>query len=175
MNTLFSPPSLSVGSSSPTVSLFRPWINTPQMKDVRTQWHHMHYGNLAVSGAGLLIVEATAVEPAGRISPNDLGLWNDELEELHRHDAGLYQHVFLHTRGPPDRTRGPQGIHCLPFLKGSWPPLPRRMAAGPCTRPPHCPLTLPRLCPWRSPRPISTACWKPCNRITRRSRGLQGH
>lgn len=41
-------------------------------------WHLMHYGQLAMSGAGLLIIEATAVEPEGRISPNDLGLWSDE-------------------------------------------------------------------------------------------------
>ena len=43
-------------------------------------WHTMHYGNLAVSGAGLVIVEATAVEAPGRISAQDLGLWNDEQE-----------------------------------------------------------------------------------------------
>lgn len=42
-----------------------------------TDWHLMHYGNLAQSGAGLLILEATAVEARGRISPYDLGLWND--------------------------------------------------------------------------------------------------
>ena len=47
-------------------------------------WHAMHYGNLAVSGVGLLIVEATAVEPAGRISPQDLGLWDDAQETAHK-------------------------------------------------------------------------------------------
>ncbi|WP_083387362.1 NADH:flavin oxidoreductase/NADH oxidase [Salinicola sp. MIT1003] len=40
-------------------------------------WHFMHLVNLAVSGAGLLILEATAVEPRGRVSPNCLGLWSD--------------------------------------------------------------------------------------------------
>lgn len=40
-------------------------------------WHVMHYGNLSVSGAGLVIVEATGVQDTGRISPNDLGLYND--------------------------------------------------------------------------------------------------
>ncbi len=43
-----------------------------------TSWHRIHLGQLAFSGAGLLILEATAVEPAGRISPGDLGLWDDE-------------------------------------------------------------------------------------------------
>ena len=41
-------------------------------------FHLMHYGNMAVSGAGLVILEATAVEPQGRISAYDLGLWSDE-------------------------------------------------------------------------------------------------
>ena len=40
-------------------------------------WHLMHLGTLAVSGAGMLCVEATAVEPQGRITPGDLGLWDD--------------------------------------------------------------------------------------------------
>lgn len=46
-----------------------------------TDWHVIHLGNLALSGAGLLILEATAVAPEGRISPDDLGLWSDETEE----------------------------------------------------------------------------------------------
>ncbi len=41
-------------------------------------WHLVHYGSRAVGGAGLIIVEATAVSPDGRITPYDLGLWNDE-------------------------------------------------------------------------------------------------
>jgi 2,4-dienoyl-CoA reductase-like NADH-dependent reductase (Old Yellow Enzyme family) len=45
-----------------------------------TDWHTIHLGNLALSGAGLLIIEATAVLPEGRISPDDLGLWSDETE-----------------------------------------------------------------------------------------------
>ena len=43
-------------------------------------WHHIHLGTLALSGAGLLVLEATAVEPRGRISHADLGLWNDDQE-----------------------------------------------------------------------------------------------
>lgn len=46
-----------------------------------TDWHVIHLGNLSLSGAGLLIIEATAVVPEGRISPDDLGLWSDETEE----------------------------------------------------------------------------------------------
>ncbi|WP_343550829.1 NADH:flavin oxidoreductase/NADH oxidase [Pantoea sp.] len=50
-----------------------------------SSWHQIHYGSLAMSGAGLLILEAVAVEPVGRISTGDLGLWDDETEAaLHR-------------------------------------------------------------------------------------------
>ncbi len=40
------------------------------------EWHLAHYGNLAMSGAGLMIIEATGVSPQGRISYGDLGLWD---------------------------------------------------------------------------------------------------
>jgi 2,4-dienoyl-CoA reductase-like NADH-dependent reductase (Old Yellow Enzyme family) len=48
---------------------------------VPTDWHLVHLGSRAVGGAGLVIVEATAVEPRGRISAQDLGLWNDAQAE----------------------------------------------------------------------------------------------
>lgn len=48
-------------------------------------WHFTHLGARAVGGAALVIAEATAVEPCGRISPNDLGLWEDaQIEPLAR-------------------------------------------------------------------------------------------
>ena len=43
-------------------------------------WHTMHYGKLAASGAGLVVVEATAVAPEGRITTRCLGLWSDAHE-----------------------------------------------------------------------------------------------
>jgi 2,4-dienoyl-CoA reductase-like NADH-dependent reductase (Old Yellow Enzyme family) len=45
-----------------------------------TAWHMVHLGGLALSGAGLLCLEATAVEPDGRITPGCLGLWDDATE-----------------------------------------------------------------------------------------------
>jgi 2,4-dienoyl-CoA reductase-like NADH-dependent reductase (Old Yellow Enzyme family) len=45
-----------------------------------TDWHLIHLGHLALSGAALLTIEATAVLPEGRISARDLGLWSDETE-----------------------------------------------------------------------------------------------
>jgi 2,4-dienoyl-CoA reductase-like NADH-dependent reductase (Old Yellow Enzyme family) len=43
-----------------------------------TNWHLVHLGSRAVGGAGLVMVEATAVSPQGRISPDDSGIWSDE-------------------------------------------------------------------------------------------------
>lgn len=50
-----------------------------------TDWHTMHWGNLLQSGAGLFIIEATAVSPDGRISAQDLGLWDDDTERAIAH------------------------------------------------------------------------------------------
>src|ERR1700679_1498069 len=43
-----------------------------------TDWHLVHLGSRAVGGAGLVMVEATAVSPEGRISPRDSGIWSNE-------------------------------------------------------------------------------------------------
>lgn len=52
-------------------------------------WHRVHYASRAVGGVGLIILEATAVVPEGRISYKDLGIWSDE------HVAGLKELVDL--------------------------------------------------------------------------------
>jgi 2,4-dienoyl-CoA reductase-like NADH-dependent reductase (Old Yellow Enzyme family) len=57
-------------------------------------WHLVHYGARASGGAGLIIMEATAVSPEGRITPGDLGLWSDD------HIQGLKGIVsFIHGQG----------------------------------------------------------------------------
>lgn len=43
-----------------------------------TDWHLVHLGSHAIGGAGLIVVEATAVSPEGRISPGDTGIWSDD-------------------------------------------------------------------------------------------------
>jgi 2,4-dienoyl-CoA reductase-like NADH-dependent reductase (Old Yellow Enzyme family) len=50
---------------------------------IPNEWHHVHYSQIARSGIGLVIVEATGVAPEGRITPNCLGLWNDTQKEAH--------------------------------------------------------------------------------------------
>ncbi|MGW5136343.1 NADH:flavin oxidoreductase/NADH oxidase [Streptomyces sp. NPDC004135] len=49
-----------------------------------TDWHFAHYAARATGGTGLIVVEATAVSPEGRISPYDLGIWNDTQVEAFR-------------------------------------------------------------------------------------------
>ena len=57
-------------------------------------WHLAHYGARAAGGAGLIIAEATAVLPEGRITPGDLGLWSDD------HIPGLRRITdFIHSQG----------------------------------------------------------------------------
>jgi 2,4-dienoyl-CoA reductase-like NADH-dependent reductase (Old Yellow Enzyme family) len=62
-----------------------------------TDWHRIHLGHLALSGAGLMFIEATAVAPEGRISPADLGLWSDDTEAAL---ADVLQSVRGHSRIP---------------------------------------------------------------------------
>lgn len=61
---------------------------------VAGDWHFAHYAARAAGGAGLVIVEATAVSPEGRISPADLGIWNDTQVEGLRRITG-----FLKSQG----------------------------------------------------------------------------
>ena len=58
-------------------------------------WHLVHLGSRAVGGAGLIIQEATAVSPEGRISPGDLGLWKDEHIEMMQRPIILSPHKVL--------------------------------------------------------------------------------
>lgn len=56
-------------------------------------WHLVHYGSRAVGGAALIIQEATAVSPEGRISPGDLGLYKEEhIEKLRQITSFIHQH-----------------------------------------------------------------------------------
>jgi 2,4-dienoyl-CoA reductase-like NADH-dependent reductase (Old Yellow Enzyme family) len=57
-------------------------------------WHFVHLGSRAVGGAGLVLTEATAVLPEGRISPQDLGIWSDEHIEMMSRIVS-----FIHEQG----------------------------------------------------------------------------
>ena len=55
-----------------------PMCQYSSINGVPTDWHLVHLGSRTVGGAGLILTEATAVSPEGRISPDDAGIWNEE-------------------------------------------------------------------------------------------------
>ena len=92
-------------------------------------WHLIHLGHLALSGAGLLILEATAVEAEGRITPGDLGLYSDANEEgLARVLAAVRAHssmpvaMQLGHAGRKASSRAPWegGAQIRPGEPGGW-------------------------------------------------------
>lgn len=90
-------------------------------------WHLVHLGSRAVGGAGLIITEATAVSPEGRISPDDLGLWKDEhIPFLQRITSFLKRHgavpgVQLAHAGRKASHHSPwKGGQALTTVEGAW-------------------------------------------------------
>ncbi len=93
-----------------------------------TDWHLVHLGSRAVGGAGLVMVEATAVEARGRISPEDLGLWSDaHTEPLARvarfvSEQGAVPGIQLAHAGRKASTFSPwRGAGAVPEAVGGWP------------------------------------------------------
>lgn len=92
-----------------------------------TDWHLVHLGSRAVGGAGLVFVEATAVEARGRISPQDMGLWNDEqIAPLARiasflREQGAVAGIQLAHAGRKASTYRPwSGEGTVPLEQGGW-------------------------------------------------------
>src|SRR5213082_1935146 len=92
-----------------------------------TDWHLVHLGSRAVGGAGLVLTEATAVLPEGRISPQDLGIWNDgHIEMLSRivrfiNEQGSIAGMQLAHAGRKASTRRPwEGSGAIPEAEGGW-------------------------------------------------------
>ena len=79
MSHLFSP--IRLGSLAlPNRIVVGPMCQYSAIHGDATDWHFVHLGSLAMSGAGLLVLEATAVEVPGRITHGCLGLYNDDNE-----------------------------------------------------------------------------------------------
>ncbi len=101
-----------------------------------TAWHHLHYPARAVGGVGLIIVEATAVEKRGVISPDDVGIWSDEhisglkkLTQAIKDNGAVAGIQIAHagrkagtsspwTGGKPLHTWTPVAPSALPFAEG---------------------------------------------------------
>ncbi len=83
MSVLFSP--LTIGSVTFRNRIFvAPMCQYSCCDGLPGNWHMVHLGSRAVGGAGLVMVEATAVSPQGRISPFDCGMWSDKHTEAFR-------------------------------------------------------------------------------------------
>lgn len=90
-------------------------------------WHLVHLGSRAVGGAALVMTEATAVSPEGRISPQDLGIWKDEHIERLRgitsfiHQQGAVAGIQLaHAGRKASHLRPWEGGGQLPSSGGGW-------------------------------------------------------
>ena len=79
MSALFQPLQIGALALSNRI-VVAPMCQYSAVDGTATDWHFIHLGHLALSGAGMLIVEATAVVPEGRITPGDLGLYSDANE-----------------------------------------------------------------------------------------------
>lgn len=77
MTNLFEPITLGTVSLSNRL-VIPPMCQYSAVDGLATDWHLIHVGSLALSGAGLLIMEATAIAEEGRITPDCLGLWRDD-------------------------------------------------------------------------------------------------
>lgn len=78
-SSLFSPLALK-GLTLPNRIVVSPMCQYSAAEGSASQWHRTHWGTLAGSGAALLLIEATAVEPEGRITYGDLGIYSDANE-----------------------------------------------------------------------------------------------
>lgn len=93
-----------------------------------SDWHFVHLGSRAVGGAGLVMTEATAVSPEGRISPSDLGIWKDEQIAGLRRIVGFIREqggeagIQLAHAGRKASVSEPwNGNHLIPEKDGGWP------------------------------------------------------
>ncbi|KAA9111176.1 NADH:flavin oxidoreductase/NADH oxidase [Microbacterium rhizomatis] len=83
MSILFSPLTLR-GVTARNRLWVAPMCQYSAVDGVPQEWHHTHLAQFASGGAGIVIAEATAVSPQGRISPEDVGIWNDAQREAWR-------------------------------------------------------------------------------------------
>jgi 2,4-dienoyl-CoA reductase-like NADH-dependent reductase (Old Yellow Enzyme family) len=130
MSFLFSPINLR-GLTLPNRIVVSPMCQYVAEEGRATTWHLIHLGTMAQSGAGLLCIEASAVEAEGRITAGDLGLWNDVTEAaLEPVLAAIRQHskirviIQLAHAGRKASSEVPwEGGRLVPMSAGGWVPV----------------------------------------------------
>jgi 2,4-dienoyl-CoA reductase-like NADH-dependent reductase (Old Yellow Enzyme family) len=126
MPNLFDPLSIR-GLTLPNRIVVSPMCEYSSTNGFANDWHLVHLGSRAVGGAGLVMTEATAVTPEGRISPHDLGIWSDDhIEFLGRvarfiHAQGSVAGIQLAHAGRKASTYRPSdGEGAVPEELGGW-------------------------------------------------------
>ncbi len=126
MSKLFSPFSLR-GVTFRNRVFVSPMCQYSSRDGFPTDWHLVHLGSRAVGGAGLVMMEATAVTPDGRISPDDMGIWSDEhaaaLARIARFvgEQGATPAIQLAHAGRKASTAAPwMGGGPMPIGEGGW-------------------------------------------------------
>ncbi len=110
-----------------------------------SDWHLVHLGTRATGGAGLVIFEATAVSPEGRISPFDLGLWSDEhveplarIVKFVRSQGSVAALQLAHAGRKASTARPGEGGRRVTEGEGGWTPVaPSAVPFRPDDPPPH--------------------------------------
>ncbi len=115
------------GLTFPNRVIVSPMCEYSSVDGFANDWHFVHLGSRAVGGAALVLTEATAVVPEGRISPEDLGIWSDDhVEALARivrfvHEQGSVAGMQLAHAGRKASTYRPWDGHGLvPAHAGGW-------------------------------------------------------
>ncbi|MDM7832294.1 NADH:flavin oxidoreductase/NADH oxidase [Cellulomonas edaphi] len=127
MTSLFDPLSLR-GTTFVNRAWLAPMCQYSAVDGVPNDWHLVHLGARASGGFGLLLTEATAVAPEGRISPQDTGIWNDEQVVAWRritdfvHARGTHVGIQLAHAGRKASTYAPfvPGDGTVPVAEGGW-------------------------------------------------------
>ncbi len=126
-SALFSPVSLG-GLDLPNRVVVSPMCQYSAVDGTAQDWHLMHLGQFAISGVGLLITEAAAVEPRGRITPQCLGLYSDENETAlqrvvafcREHGAAKLGIQLAHAGRKASTARPWEGRNPLAADAGAW-------------------------------------------------------
>ena len=127
MSALFEPLSLR-GLTLKNRITVSPMCQYSAVDGFANDWHLVHLGSRAVGGAGLIILEATAVSPEGRITPEDLGIWKDEhVAFLQRINAFLVAEgsvpgvQLAHAGRKASTYTSWKGRGAVPETEGGWP------------------------------------------------------
>jgi NADPH2 dehydrogenase len=127
MSALFSPIKLR-GLALPNRIMVAPMCQYSAVDGEANDWHFTHINTLALSGAAMFCIEATAVEPIGRITPGCLGLWNDATEaalrpimaSVRRHSKAAVAVQLAHAGRKASSHTPWNGGQQIPLAEGGW-------------------------------------------------------